>query len=222
LKSELARFCLPEANRDPARKLAWVNSICLLFLAVGLLGAKPAAISAKGPPPIEEAVPAIIEPLPPPPTQETRVTTDDSPPDKPDVPQVVVVTPETPAVSFSVPTIGNILAPSSMASAPPLEPMRAVAPLKNRPSTLDNTGKGGERPEPPYPKILQEQGEQGMVRLQITVNDAGGISDIQVAESSGFPALDRTALEYIRKHWIIPPAGANHLFETSITYKLQR
>ncbi len=39
LRDDLARLCLPAAQRDPDRQLAWVNSICLLFLLIGILGA---------------------------------------------------------------------------------------------------------------------------------------------------------------------------------------
>ena len=35
LKDELARLCLSTARREPERKLAWVNSVCLLFVLVG-------------------------------------------------------------------------------------------------------------------------------------------------------------------------------------------
>ena len=37
LKDELARLCLPQANRDANLKLAWVNSVCILFLLIGIL-----------------------------------------------------------------------------------------------------------------------------------------------------------------------------------------
>ena len=37
LRDELARFCLPEASRDPSRKLAWNNSVCILFRLIGFL-----------------------------------------------------------------------------------------------------------------------------------------------------------------------------------------
>ncbi len=134
----------------------------------------------------------------------------------------MVVTPESPAINFSVPTIGNVAVPNAIAVAPPIAPLKPVAPLSSRPTSLTDTGTGGERPEPPYPKILQEQGEQGAVRLLITVDDAGVITAIEVEASSGFTVLDRSATEYIKKHWVIPPAGGNHLFETTITYKLHR
>jgi len=39
LKDELARLCLSTARREPERKLAWVNSVCILFPPPHLLGA---------------------------------------------------------------------------------------------------------------------------------------------------------------------------------------
>src|SRR5258705_3044875 len=116
LKSELARFCLPAANRDSNRNLAWVNSICILFLLIGLVGAKPASISGKQPPPLQEIIPALIEPTPPPPpTAEEKQNQDTTEPDKPEVPQVVVVTPDSPKINFSVPTLGNLVVPNAVA-----------------------------------------------------------------------------------------------------------
>ena len=68
LKDELARFCLPEVNRDPTRKLAWMNSICILFLLVGILGATSARVPLKSAPAVEEIAPVILETAPPPET----------------------------------------------------------------------------------------------------------------------------------------------------------
>ena len=72
LKDELARLCLPQANRDPNRKLAWVNSICILFLLIGILGAQRGSISIKPPPPVEEIMPVMIEPATLPPEQPQK------------------------------------------------------------------------------------------------------------------------------------------------------
>ena len=222
MKSELARFCLPPANRDPNRKLAWVNSICIFILLIGLVGAKPGSISRQSPPALVEVVPTIIEPTPPPPATEEPQPRNEAEQDKPDTPQVVVVTPETPAINFAVPTIGNLVAPSSIAQAPPLEPMKPVAPLRSRPTAISTTGNGGERPAPPYPKIALEQGEQGSVTLLITVDDAGNISQVELKESSGSALLDRTALDYVRRHWIIPPINGSRFYESTITFQLSK
>ena len=222
LKSELAWFCLPQTKRDPNRKLAWVNSICIFFLLIGLVGAKPASISKQPPPPLVEVVPAIIEPAPPPPTMEEPQRRNETEQDKQDTPQVVVVTPESPSINFAVPTVGNLSVPSSIAQAPSLAPMTPVAPLRSRPTAISTTGNGGERPAPPYPKIAQEEGEQGSVTLSITVDDAGNISQVELKESSGSALLDRTALDYVRKHWIIPPINGARFYESTITFQLRK
>jgi protein TonB len=221
LKSELARVCLPGAKRDPDRRLAWVNSICILFLAVGLVGTQPAVIATNPPPPIAEPVPVITEPITQPPPKETQATLEPTEENnQTEAPQVVVVTPETPAVVFSVPTVGNVMAPSAIAQAPPLNPMKAVTPVKDLPQVLENTGKGGERPEPKYPEIAKSQLMQGTVVLAMTVDDKGAITEIHVKESSGYPLLDRSALDHVKRHWIIPPGGGTRQFEVPIRYKL--
>jgi protein TonB len=171
---------------------------------------------------MEEVIPAIVEPLPPPaqPAPETR-TEEQSDQDKPDTQQVVVVTPAAPNINFSVPTIGNLVVPNAVATAPPLNPMRPVAPLKRQPVSLENTGGSGERPQPPYPKIALQQGQQGRVTLLITADDSGNVVAIEIKESSGFPMLDRSAVDHVKRHWILPRTGT-HLFETSINYRLER
>jgi TonB family protein len=223
LKSELARYCLPAANRDSNRKLAWVNSICILFLLIGVLGARSASISGRQPPPLQEIIASIIEPPPPPPaTAEEKQNQDEPKPDRPETPQVVVVTPESPQINFSVPTLGNLVVPSGVAAAPPLNPMKQVAPLQSRPASLVTTGSGGERPAPPYPKIALEEHQEGSVQLSITVTESGIIEGVEVMKSSGSALLDRSALEYVKKHWIIPPISGSRLYETTITFRLRK
>jgi protein TonB len=222
LKSELARFCLPDANRDASRPLAWMNSICILFLLIGLVGARPASTAVRKPPPIDEIIPTIIEPLTPPTAADQPQSQERPDQDKPDTPQVVVVTPDSPAINFSVPTIGNLVVPNALAAPPPVAPMKAIAPLRSQPRTIENTGQGGERPSPAYPRIALEQGLQGSVTLSIAVDDAGIITAVSVKASSGHPLLDRSALDFVKKHWIIPPAGGNQLYETTITYLITR
>jgi TonB family protein len=223
LNSELARVGLHATDSDRDRKLAWVNSICILFFLIGIVGSKPESIRIKPLPPAEEASAVIVEPLPPLP----RIQSDQQPQDQqneqdqPDTPQVVVVTPEAPTINFSVPTIGNLVVPNGMAMAPPVAPLRLVAPVRSLPKVIQTTGNGGERPEPPYPKIALDQGQQGTVMLRMTVDDAGLIQTIEVAQSSGFPVLDHSALEFVKRHWTIPPGQGTRIYEATITYKLQ-
>jgi TonB family protein len=221
LTDELARYCLPAANRDQNRTLAWVNSICILFLIIGVLGNRPGSVSIKPLPPLEEVAPIILEPAPPPPQTVTVAQNEpQTEKEKPETPQVVV-TPETPAINFSVPTIGTLVAPASLAEAPPLHPLQPPAPVRTGPAQLNNTGQGGDRPEPPYPKIAQEEAQEGTVTVLMTADEAGNIVSIDVQESSGSPILDHSTVEFIKRHWTLPAGRGNRLFQTSITYKLQ-
>jgi TonB family protein len=212
LKDELARFCLPMANRDPNRKLAWTNSICILFLLIGLIGAKRAPNFAEPPPRAQEIVPTIVEPAPPPTTENQKPKPVEQ--EKTEAPRVVAVTLDTPAINFSVPTVGNLLVPTTIAQAP------AAEVLQKEILKINSTGAGGERPQPPYPKIALEEAQQGSVKLSMTVDDSGIITDIAVKESSGYPILDRSAVEFVKRHWTIPPITGTRFFETTITYKL--
>jgi TonB family protein len=223
LKSELARFCLPAANRDPNRKLAWVNSICILFLIIGIFGSKNGSISLRAAPPVEEVVPTIIQPsLPLPPTESaSSENRDQNKQEESGPPQAVVVTLESPSINFAVPTIGTLVVPNAVATAPPLNPLQPRARLNGEATTLGNTGGGGERPQPPYPQIALEQGEQGTVTLLMSADEAGNIMSIDVKESSGFPILDHSTVEYIKRHWTLPPGPGTRVYETSITYVLR-
>lgn len=223
LESELARTALYAAERDPNRKLAWVNSICILVLLIGVFGSKPAGIRIKPLPPVEAVSAAIVEPLPPPPqTQPEQQNQEQNNQDQVDTPQVVVVTLNAPSINFSVPTIGNLVVPNALAQAPPVAPLKQVAPLRSQPSVLNTTGSGGDRPQPPYPKIALEQAQQGSVTLRMTVDDAGLISTIEIVQSSGFPILDRSAMDFVKRHWTVPPEKGIRIYEAVINYKLQK
>ena len=222
LESELTRTALYAAERDPNRKLSWVNSICILVLLIGVFGSKPASISIKRLPPVEQVSAAIVEPLPPPQTQPEQQNQQQNNQDQVDTPQVVVVTPEAPSINFSVPTIGNLVVPNAVAQAPPVVPLKQVAPLRTQPSVLNTTGSGGDRPQPPYPKIALEQGQQGSVTLRMTVDDAGLISTIELVQPSGFPILDRSAMDFVKRHWTVPPEKGTRIYEAVINYRLQK
>jgi len=222
-QARLPRFCLPAPRREPERRLAWVNSICTLILLIGIFGAKSATTSIRPLPPIQEANAVIVEPLPaPPPTPIERQQQEQNEQEKSDAPQVVVVTPDVPSISFSVPTIGNLVVPNAVAVAPPPAPLQTVAPLRREPKVINSTGAGGERPQPPYPTIALEQGQQGSVVLLLSVDDTGVVKGIELKESSGSSILDRSALDFVKRHWVVPPGqeGAR-TYEATINYRLK-
>lgn len=63
-------------------------------------------------------------------------------------------------------------------------------------------------PKPPYPITSRENGEEGRVWLSLCVSEQGLISDLQLAQSSGYPALDRSAMRTV-SHWKFIPAKQN-------------
>ena len=216
LKSDLARFSLASESRDGNLTLAWVNSICLLFLLIGIAGARRGIISIQTLPPIREVVPVIVIPqtLPP---QKAVPQKKEQPQHPNEQPRVFVALPNAPNVHFAVPTIGTLVASAALASAPPLNPLEAPQQI----TSVGNTGAGGERPEPPYPPLAMQTGEQGTVVLLLHADENGKVISIDVKQSTGFPFLDHATVEFIESHWHLPTNTGTKLFQTSITYKLQ-
>jgi protein TonB len=60
-------------------------------------------------------------------------------------------------------------------------------------------------PKPPYPISSRENGEEGAVMLYACISDHGKVERLDLAQSSGHPALDRSALNTVR-HWSFRPA----------------
>ena len=53
-------------------------------------------------------------------------------------------------------------------------------------------------PRPPYPLISRRMGQKGGVHLKLCVNPDGIVRDIWIEKSSGYAALDKSALETVR------------------------
>ena len=63
-------------------------------------------------------------------------------------------------------------------------------------------------PKQAYPIASRENGEEGRVWLSLCVSEYGLIDRLQLAQSSGHPALDRSALNTVT-HWKFHPARKN-------------
>ncbi len=223
LKSDLARVCLPRPAAQSQRSLAWVNSICLLFLIVAWSGARPGRLTHRTAPPIDVPVPIVIQPLAPPSPQAETPDKQETPDDKTTASRVVVVTPDSPAINFSVPTIGNLIVPNAIAAAPPAAPLQVAAAttIRRDPTVIGSTGEGGDRPQPPYPEWALKSGQQGTVILLLTVDVSGLVETVTVKETSGWPILDRSSSEFVKRHWIVPPGKGGRVFEAAITYQIK-
>jgi protein TonB len=223
MENDLARFCLEPDAAESKRTLAWVNSICLVYLMIGILGAKPAAPVISKRAAAEEAVPTVIEPLV---TAPQTITPDSGEEmnEKPseEGPALVAVTVDSPAVAFSVPTVGNVVVPMGMAAPPPANPMQGAVPVNAaRIQQIGVTGVGGSRPAPPYPRESLLGREEGTVVLLLEADEVGKIVSATIKESSGYWRLDQATLDYVKRRWLLPPGKGNRMFEAPIVYQLK-
>lgn len=78
--------------------------------------------------------------------------------------------------------------------------------------------------KPEYPRDSKRLGEQGTVILSVLVTSGGTAGAVQVQHSSGFPRLDQSAVDAVKK-WRFNPAKVNNKFidewfSVSIPFKL--
>ena len=225
METDLPRYCLELDPAEAQRMLAWVNSICFIFLVIGVFNLKPSSPAIhRTPPATLEIAPTIIEPL----VTPIQTITANSTPEEASSDRAsennspaVMVTLDSPAVAFSVPTVGNVLVPFTMAQAPPPRPMQTVVAISApRIEQIGVTGIGGSRPSPPYPEDCLMNREEGRVVLLIDVEESGKISSVSVKESSGHSRLDRTTADYVRQHWFFVPANGARRYEAPISFHL--
>ncbi len=60
-------------------------------------------------------------------------------------------------------------------------------------------------PKPPYPPVSRSKREQGTVQLKVCVSASGVVDSVNVAQSSGFVRLDRSASDTVER-WRFHPA----------------
>ncbi len=76
-------------------------------------------------------------------------------------------------------------------------------------------------PSPLYPRTARRKGWEGTVFLKVLVNPNGTLEKIVIAKSSGYPMLDDSAMETVKK-WEFSPAQTGLLkFASWITIPVQ-
>ena len=208
LSDSLARLCLPQEFRDSYRTLAWVNSICFMFLVVGLIGLKPPKVIHKPLSEVVDVVPVIFTPPEEPLKAEPDQKPDEQQPqDTPqDTPQVVAVVAAADAssVAFAVPVQGSVaIADAAHLATPPPPPQTQAPPSK--PIRFDpNVSDGGTHPLPSFPQSALRNHYTGTVTIEITVDASGAVTEAKIFQSSGFVVLDEAALQTVKRRWHFP------------------
>lgn len=214
LSDDLARLCLPQEFKEAHRQLAWVNSICALFLVIGLIGLKPPPVIEK---PINEPVEIVPVVFTPP--EEPQQTPQEQVMDEPDtiadvpteMPQVVTVVAAADApVAFAVPVQGAVVVAAQAQMAPPPPAVTAPPkpappkPVQFNPATVAD---GGVYPAPKYPQTALRNRYKGTTMVLIEVEPSGAVANASVHQTSGHEILDNAAVDVVKTRWRFPPDG---------------
>jgi protein TonB len=133
---------------------------------------------------------AVSKPLPPPPvlTAQRPLPTPEPQP----VAEIPQPLPEPAAEALPPTAPARVEAPNTAPSAAPPTPPHPADYLAN--------------PKPSYPSLSRRLGEEGTVRLNILVNPDGSVARLELAKSSGYPRLDRSAIDTVQSSWKFEPA----------------
>lgn len=88
----------------------------------------------------------------------------------------------------------------------PAEPASAPAPLPPAPPIPPRPADYRINPMPPYPALSRRLGEAGTVHLDVLINPDGSVAQLVLTRSSGYPRLDRSAIETVQARWKFEPA----------------
>lgn len=155
----------------------------------------PAPPAPAEPEPVKELpkpIKKIEKPIEPQPIKEpvTQTSVEPQPPAPP--PEVISVAPK------------EEVKPTFVAPPPPPpEPPRATGPSESdidaARSAYRNQVQRELKRNQRYPKVAETRGIQGDVKLEISIDDAGNVTDVTVAESSGNNALDDAAIAAVKR-----------------------
>jgi protein TonB len=105
--------------------------------------------------------------------------------------------------------------PAKPLPEPPVQPAASAAPAPSAPTAQASDSRQPlilpnlnadylDNPAPYYPEAARERGEQGKVLVRALINPDGTVAELAMKRSSGFPDLDRSALETVKKWRFVP------------------
>jgi len=148
----------------------------------------------------EEAPPPPDEP-PPPPPKDVEI-----PPFVPP-PEVTVATEAPPPTITTQSVVVPPPQPTYVAPAPPAPPAPAAPTGPTSPAVAN--GHSLEVSEDDYPAASLRAEEEGVTRIQISINAQGRVDTCTIATSSGFPKLDEKTCQIATRRFRFKPALQN-------------
>ena len=177
----LVLIALVTLRRAPVERVVAARPVSVLLLSAAPHPVtKPAALQSKRPAP---------QPTVRPPVRET-------PPPRPKMPPAPPVAAESaPPAPASAPAPAAPLAPPMPAIAHPTLAMDAPKSVAHLECNIA---------KPDYPYQSQRRGESGTAVVKFVVGLTGGIENVALKRSSGFPRLDDAALDAMRNSTCLP------------------
>lgn len=149
--------------------------------------------------PLERDNPPETKPLPNPPSVAIPQTAS--------APVAPVTSPATLAISEGPPQSGPAGPPSPSSIATPADSKPAPGLTSPAPAVtpIDVDLALSRNPAPSYPPLARKAGQHGTVVLRLRVGADGRVDAVEIARSSGTPALDRAARDAVAR-WSFSPA----------------
>lgn len=139
-----------------------------------------------------------------------------------DTPPVrVQQTPPAPAIQEQ-PALTPPVREAAPITAPAQEPARTAAAGMTSPAARENVATTPPRFDaaylrnapPPYPVAARRDNEEGTVTLKVLVSVSGRAAQVQLERSSGYPILDRAAMDAVRNWQFVPARRGNDAIES--------
>ncbi len=201
--SDLNLESLPQSNRDPQRKVWWMNSLAASVLGIGIFLTKEPADYVFTP--VIPDAPMVIEVVAPPPPEvvkvEVETVEEEDLADVVDVPviQPVVVAADPSKVAFAIEVKGPTVSSGDLTkvSPPPAIVQRPKAPPQVGPVVIRAGQEGIPRMD--YPLEARRNGIEGSFTLKLIIAPDGTIEEITVLKSTGASLLERAAKDHVRR-----------------------
>lgn len=223
VQSDLNKESLPQSNRDPQRKVWWMNAICASVLVIGFFLTKEPAEFAFQPVVIEVPMQVEVFTPEPPPQQQPPEETPEEVVEEVEVSviQPTVVAADPSKVAFAVEVRGPTVTSSDLrkVAPPPAFQQKPKAAPPSGPVLFRGDSQGFYPPMSSYPAEAQKRRESGEVMLLVVVGDDGSPLEISTHSSSGSVNLDRAARDHVRRFWRWPP-GSRREYHVPFLFKL--
>ena len=130
--------------------------------------------------------------------------------------------PSKPAAPAPEPAIA-LPSKAAAASAPPPIVVASAAPTALAPPPRDvaSTVSVVSREQPEFPRDAQRAGiMSGNVRAKLTINAAGGVSNVSIVEAKPSRVFDRSVTQALSR-WKFNPGADGRIYETEINFKME-